>query len=260
MIIDLTGQTFGRLTVLHRINAPQGKKGPHWPCECACGNRRVVSAKRLREGRLKSCGCLASPKIELAGQTFSYLTVIQQAPAIGGETAWLCRCVCGTEKVVLSDRLRSGRTKSCGCRAAGRAMGFCKRLSGTPEHNSWKNMHYRCYGANTPNYHNYGGRGIKVNFTSFKQFFDEVGPRPAAGYSIDRINNEGHYEPGNVRWATWKQQANNKRPRKSTPAGLRRTHCSAGHELTLDNVYLGARGSRRCKLCAKLDEKRRAPQ
>lgn len=83
----------------------------------------------------------------------------------------------------------------------------------SPEHAAWRNAKQRCTNPNTSNYNRYGGRGIKFLFTSFEQFFAEVGPRPAgvdakgrALYSLDRKNNDGNYEPGNVRWATKDEQ------------------------------------------------------
>ena len=72
----------------------------------------------------------------------------------------------------------------------------------------------RCLNKNVPRYSDYGGRGIKFLFKSFEQFFAELGPRPARGYTVDREDNDGHYEPGNVRWATYSEQNKNQRPRK----------------------------------------------
>jgi hypothetical protein len=82
-----------------------------------------------------------------------------------------------------------------------------------PEYKAYFQARDRCINPKSPNYKNYGGRGIKFLFTSFEQFFAEVGRRPK-GKSIDRINNEGNYEPGNVKWSTRRQQALNRRSRK----------------------------------------------
>lgn len=92
-------------------------------------------------------------------------------------------------------------------------------ISKMPEHIVWKHMLYRCRNPNHPAYKNYGGRGIEVKFDSFSDFYEEVGPKPAPSadgpYSIHRIYNNGNYEKGNVKWATWKEQSatGNKRRR-----------------------------------------------
>jgi hypothetical protein len=83
----------------------------------------------------------------------------------------------------------------------------------TPEYKALHQAKQRCENPNDPQFKNYGGRGIEFHFESFEQFFAEVGPRPDDGMSLDRIDNDGHYEPGNVRWATDSQQAKNRRAR-----------------------------------------------
>ena len=87
--------------------------------------------------------------------------------------------------------------------------GHAGRGKETPEYRAYRNAKCRCGNPNTHNHHNYGGRGIKFLFTSFEQFYAEIGPRPC-GLTLDRIHNEGHYKPGNVRWATRSQQNRNR--------------------------------------------------
>lgn len=87
----------------------------------------------------------------------------------------------------------------------------------SPEHRLWSRIQQRCYNLNYAGYKNYGGRGIEVYSEwrlDMQKFLDYIGKRPSSEYSLDRINNDGNYEPGNVRWATAKQQANNRRQRK----------------------------------------------
>ncbi len=122
---------------------------------------------------------------------------------------WLCQCECGNLATVSGISLRKGNTKSCGC------LYYSQNgEAGTPEHRIWKDMKRRCYSPQRSDYYLYGGCGITVCArwrTSFVNFLADMGPRPSAEHSIDRINNDGNYEPGNVRWASRIEQAQNKR-------------------------------------------------
>lgn len=94
-------------------------------------------------------------------------------------------------------------------------------MSGTPEYQCYLNALARCRNSNRPDYANYGGRGIQFRFDSFTEFFLEIGFRPSQGHSIERINNDGHYEPGNIRWATRLEQNRHKRNVKLDGAKVR---------------------------------------
>jgi hypothetical protein len=136
-----------------------------------------------------------------------------------GHVRWLCDCSCGNSKVIsLSEMKRKrGGTKSCGCLnkelTAQRNFkhGFAKRGEKSSEYNAFVMMKHRCTNPNAEFYYCYGGRGILFKFKSFIQFYKEVGPKPSPAYSIDRIRNNGHYEPGNVKWSTASEQALNRR-------------------------------------------------
>ena len=123
-LIDLTGQKFGRLTVLYRdTEAEKLKKDRHamWKCQCECGNQTTVIGKDLRAGKSQSCGCLQKERTSQAnsnnfiGKKFGLLTVIKQMPSQNHRTYWKCRCDCGNEIIVCARELSRGDTQSCGC-------------------------------------------------------------------------------------------------------------------------------------------------
>lgn len=135
------------------------------------------------------------------------------------QASWRVRCECGAEKAVREAMLVAGRTRSCGClvreKKPGRPLRHGALLGRRvpPEYRSWQAMLQRCTNPRNPGYADYGGRGITVAaaWSDFATFLRDVGPRPSLEHTLDRIDNEGSYVPGNVRWATTHQQANNVR-------------------------------------------------
>lgn len=119
-LIDLSGRRFGRLTVIEQSGAvyygPDKQHRPIWRCRCDCGNEVIVTGNNLRSGNTKSCGCL-NPRhlIDLTGRRFGRLTVIERAENQDNKVMWRCRCDCGNETIALSQNLRNGMTRSCGC-------------------------------------------------------------------------------------------------------------------------------------------------
>ncbi len=160
---------------------------------------------------------------DLTGRQFGKLTVIRFAGrGDHGRSMWLCRCSCeaATETVVAANNLKSGTSTSCGCSRKGRTgqTNPCFRHGGihSPEYRCWYGMIRRCRDDNDPNWHHYGGRGIKVcdqwqGKKGFANFLADMGPRPSPKHSIDRLNVNGNYEPDNCAWRTWKEQERNRR-------------------------------------------------
>jgi hypothetical protein len=159
--------------------------------------------------------------INIEGERFGRLIAIQHLPGTAGKRSkWLCRCDCGIETQTSSSLLRKGLTRSCGClhRDACREKNSTHGMRKSPEYSVWYDMKRRCLDPKNKRYADYGGRGITVCErwrASFSNFYSDIGPRPTATHSIDRINNNGNYEPVNCKWSTKSEQAFNRRPKRA---------------------------------------------
>ena len=158
--------------------------------------------------------------LDIKGKRFGKLIAIERVKNVGKKVSWKCLCDCGKETIVLTTNLTTNRIKSCGC------LKNQKLIERSTKHNQrhtklyevWKTMKQRCFNSNNKSYHNYGGRGIivcdewKDNYQAFYEWSMNNGYKE--GLSIDRINNDGNYEPSNCRWADRFTQNNNTRQNK----------------------------------------------
>ena len=166
---------------------------------------------------------------DITGRTYHRLLVIKIVPGqIKGKRRWVCDCVCGNVVEVSRDKLTTGNTKSCGCLKIETARARRLRHGATAyyqvcrEYSAWQAMIRRCEGERRRDFRFYGGRGITVCAAwrhDFPTFLRDVGECPS-GFTLDRIDPNGHYEPGNVRWADWSTQRENRRQRTHNPMAV----------------------------------------
>ena len=236
--IDLIGQRFGRLTVESKGSGRRTSGGHYkatWNCLCDCGNRATVDGEKLRRGHTTSCGCLkkenkGSRFDDLIGRKFGRLTVVRFVPQEERTVRtynWWCVCDCGNEIKANSNKLKNGLQQSCGClkEEMKPLIGEVNRkyaFSNNRLYAVYRSMLSRCYDKRQREYGNYGGRGITVcdewigedGYDVFAKYAIMSGYDENASFhecTLDRIDTNGNYEPGNIRWVTNIEQQNNRR-------------------------------------------------
>jgi hypothetical protein len=226
-IDNLLGQTFNYLTVM-AFDGLKGKtKRSYWLCKCTCGNFKSVSGSSLKNGNVKSCGCFRIARMaklnfeDLTGKVYARLTVRKIDKTIHGKIYWVCDCICGNIVSARSSALNSGNIKSCGCfqKESARDNHLTHGMYGTRFYGIWSGIKERCVNVTCRDYPFYGGKLCQswfefINFKedlydSYLKHVEEFGEKET---TLDRFpNNHGNYELGNVRWATYKEQAGNRR-------------------------------------------------
>lgn len=233
-LIDLTGKTFNYLTVESKADIKMNNHTA-WNCRCICGNTKIVDGVNLKNGHVKSCGCvnfrLYRGLKDLTGQKFGMLTVTNEHESRVNDsgkrrTYWKCICDCGNEKYIEASCLKKGNTVSCGCKKKKQFM--THGLSDTRLYEIWTDMKQRCYNPRSVAYEYYGGRGIAIcdewknDFMAFYSWANENGY--ADNLTIERKDFNGNYEPDNCCWITlFEQQGNTRRNTFLTNNGEKHT-------------------------------------
>jgi hypothetical protein len=203
---DLTGQVFGRLTVVSLSEKTNARKEFYWECICECGGKRISLGRSLRTGKNKSCGCFHSP--DLTNKRFGKLAVVglSDTQIEGKDRQWNCICDCGQQIIVTTHKLLANKTQSCGCNGER----VCEKhgLSHLPEYKIWVGMKIRC--KLEPDYVANGITVCPEWQSSFEQFLADVGRRPSPKHQLDRRNSLGNYDPLNTRWLEGKENGWNK--------------------------------------------------
>jgi hypothetical protein len=166
--------------------------------------------------------------LDLTGQRFRKLVAIAPHGRRGKRVLWLCRCDCGNEKAIPVLTLRNGNSTSCGCQQVALGKNLRHGMSKTSEHKIWTGIHERCTNPNSKFFSHYGGRGIRrcERWDAFENFYVDMGPRPSRLHTIERIDNNGNYQPGNCRWALAMEQQGNTRKNVCFTIGGETAHLS----------------------------------
>lgn len=236
------GTKYNSLTIIQEVEPILNKKGiklRRVKCLCDCGNIKDYYYSNIKSNLTTSCGCVRNKNVKnsatkysddyILNKKFNKWTVLnieksktyKKDKVFVSRRMFKCKCDCGKIKIIDARSLIQGNSSSCGCYRD--ELKFLKRKHLDADKNSefywlyytWNSMIGRCHNQNSKRYYRYGGRGIEVysewhNYINFKEWIlNNIGIRPEK-HSLDRINNDGNYEPNNVKWSTISEQANNR--------------------------------------------------
>jgi len=207
-------QIYGYWTVLEEIKTT--KAGKHWLCKCICGNYSIIPTSTLNAGRSTKCNeCMYKNRENLEGmigRKFGKWLVLEYAGWKNRYYQFLCECECGNKNILYSADLRAGKTTKCQ-HCHNKVCAIKHGLHRSKIYKVWTSLKQRCHNPNASFFNRYGGRGITYceDWDQFQPFYDwamENGYQE--GLTIDRINNDGNYEPSNCRWVTHQENCQNR--------------------------------------------------